>query len=617
MSFFDELKRRNVFRAGIAYVVVAWLILQVADVILPNLGAPEWLFRVILLLLVVGFPVVLVIAWVYELTTEGFKRETDVEHADAGTHTLGRQLDFVIIAMLAVAVGYFAYDKFVLSATTADKSIAVLPFVNMSHDSEQEYFADGLSEELLNLLVKVPALRVIARTSSFSYKGKEDVTIAQIASDLNVAHVLEGSVRKDAGDQLRVTAQLIRADDQSQLWSESYDRELSDVFAIQDEIAAAVVGELKVRLLGDVPRAQQANLEAYPLYLKARELSPEIDPERAIGLYRQAINIDSDYAAAWSGLAENFLYLAEKVRLESIRKALTGSRCRSDAVLNTDQDSSFYVDEAFEEARCAANRALKIDSEQAAAFATLGRIAMVRDGNLAVAAKHLERALDLEPANAQVIRQVAILSANLRRVDEAIALLEYAVARDPVSPSVQNNLALNYYYAGEWDKAISTYRTVISLSSNPVGVHSWIGLALVFDDKPEAGLAEIKLERHTDKEKDHNERRAWRLIAEAMTYHALGRAGESDESLEQLIDDYGEEWAFSVAYVLAYRGDADRAFEWLGRAKENNDSGLSEIASEPAFDNLKSDPRWLPFLESIDKAPEQLAAIEFDVSVPN
>ena len=615
MSLFDELKRRNVFRAGIVYVIIAWLILQVADVVLPNIGAPDWAFRGLLLLLVVGFPVALVVAWIFELTPAGLKRDSEVDRSESPASDMGRHIDYAIIAILAVTVGYFAYDKFYLSAAGAEKSIAVLPFVNMSRDPEQEYFADGLSEELLNLLTKVHALRVIARTSSFSYKDRKDATIAQIANELNVAHVLEGSVRKDAGAQVRITAQLIRADDQSHLWSETYDRELNDIFAIQDEIAASVVDELKIQLL-NVPRVQQVDPEAYALYLQAREQSLDTDPDRAIALYRKALVIDTDYAAAWSGLAENYVYLAEKARLESIRKTLGESRCAHEKSFESGQDGDDYVVEAFREAHCAANMALKFDPDQAFAFASLGRIAMVRDGNFSIAAKHLERALELDPANAQIIRQVAILSANLHRVDEAVGLLEYAVARDPVSPSVHNNLALNYYYAKQWDKAISTYRTVISLSPNPVGVHSWIGLALVFDNQPEAGLAEIKLERHPDKNRDQSERRPWRLIAEAMAYHALGRAKESDESLKQLIDDYGEEWGFSVAYVLAFRGEADRAFEWLNQAKANNDSGLSEIASEPALDNIKSDPRWPPFLESIGKAPEQLAAIEFKVSRP-
>jgi tetratricopeptide (TPR) repeat protein len=403
------------------------------------------------------------------------------------------------------------------------------------------------------------------------------------------------------------------------MWSETYDRELNDIFAIQDEIAGSVVDELKVTFLGAIPTVQQTDPETYSLYLQARELSPQSnapDPERSIKLYRRALDIDSDYAAAWSGLAENYVYLAEKARLESIRKALDGSRCSLNEALRTDQYTAYYIDEAFTEARCAANRALTIDPDYAFALASLGRIAMVHDGNLAVAAKHLERALELDPANAQIIRQVAILSGNLNRLDEAVKLLEYAVARDPVSPAVHNNLALNYYYSRKWDKAIAAYRTALSLNANPVGYHSWIGIALVFNNEPEVGLAAIEEERHPDKEIDFLERRPWRLIGEAVAYHALGRSEESDDSLAQLIDDYGDDWGSSVAYVLAFRGEINRAFEWLKKAKESNDSGLSEIASEPAFDNLRSDPRWLPFLESIGKAPEQLAAIEFKVPLP-
>ncbi len=614
MTLFDELRRRNVFRAAFAYVVVAWLILQVADVILPNLGAPDWVFRVILLVLVIGFPVLLVIAWVFELTTEGFKRESEIEHSTAGGHRIGRQLDFVIIAMLAVALGYFVYDKFVLSARQSDNSIAVLPLKNWTGDPNQEYFADGLSEELLNLLARVPALRVIARSSSFAYKD-QNKKISEIANELDVDHVLEGSVRGFSDEKVRITVQLSQASDESHMWSETYDRELSDIFAIQDEIAASVVDELRVKLLDAIPRAQQADTRAYATYLRARELSPanQADPERSIALFREALAIDPDYAEAWSGLAENFIYLAGKVRLESIGKVLAGPRCSPGEEPAT---SSNLIGEAVEEARCAANRALKIDPENAFALASLGRIAMVYDGNLAVAASHMERALELAPANAQILRQVAILSGNLHRVDQAVGLLEYAVARDPLSPAVHNNLALNYYYARDWDKAISTYRTVLRLSSSPVGVHSWIGISLVFDGQPEAGLEAINKERHPDEEKDHIERRPWRLIGQAVAYHALGRIDESEDALQALIEDYGEEWGSSVAYVLAYRGDADRAFEWLGKAKENNDSGLSEIAAEPAFDKLRSDPRWLPFLESINKAPEQLATIEFSVAPP-
>ena len=269
MSFFIELKRRNVFKVTIAYAVMAWLVMQIAYVILNNVEAPGWVFHVILLMLGIGLLFAIFFAWAYELTPEGIKKEKDIDRTQSITHVTGRKLDFIIIGIMALALGYFAYDKLVLSAfreaamteaiTMAvgeqaaaeqeaafenDKSIAVLPFVNMSDDAANEYFSDGISEELLNLLAQIPELRVIARTSSFAYKGK-DVKIADIARELNVGHVLEGSVRK-TGNQVRVTAQLIHAADSSHLWSESYDRTLDNIFTIQDEIAVAVVEKLKV-----------------------------------------------------------------------------------------------------------------------------------------------------------------------------------------------------------------------------------------------------------------------------------------------------------------------------------------------------------------------------------
>ncbi len=289
MGLVSELRRRNVFRVGVAYVIVAWLLLQVADVILPTFRTPEWVMQAFTFLLMLGFPMALFFAWAFELTPEGLKKEKNVDRSRSITHVTGRKLDFVIIGLLVVALGYFGYDKFVLDpdrdaveikaavqvaqeqvANTVErqdsaKTIAVLPFVNMSDDASNEYFSDGLSEELLNLLAKVPELRVAARTSSFSFKD-QNLEIPVIAARLNVAHVLEGSVRK-AGNQIRITAQLNKADDGFHLWSETYDRELKSVFAIQDEIAAAVVDALKITLLGEKPNVTETNPEAYALYL--------------------------------------------------------------------------------------------------------------------------------------------------------------------------------------------------------------------------------------------------------------------------------------------------------------------------------------------------------------
>ncbi|HLF31505.1 MAG TPA: hypothetical protein VI566_10825, partial [Xanthomonadales bacterium] len=341
MSLIEELKRRNVFRVGIAYVVIAWLLLQVSDVVLNNIAAPGWVFKAILLVLALGFPLVVFFAWAFELTPEGLKKEKEVDRSQSITHSTGRKLDFVIIGLLVLALGYFAWDKFLAGptdeagsaatspvassptepagdtvaaptatastqpATTAPaRSIAVLPFADMSPEGDQEYLSDGIAEELLNLLVQIPDLQVAARTSSFSFKGK-DMKIAEVARELHVAHILEGSVRK-AGDRVRITAQLIKADDGYHLWSETFDRTLDDVFAIQDEISAAVVAALKIKLLGAAPTSVEVNPEAYAMYLQGRyftERRTQKDGENAVAAYEKALEIDPGYAAAWAGLS--------------------------------------------------------------------------------------------------------------------------------------------------------------------------------------------------------------------------------------------------------------------------------------------------------------------------
>lgn len=608
MSLIQELKRRNVFRAGIAYIVIAWLILQVADVVLPYLDVPDWIFKIILLVLVIGFPVVLVIAYVFELTTEGFKRESEVEHR-AGGDSSGREWDFAIIAILAVTLGFFAYDKFVTSTAELGKSIAVLPFVNMSSNLEQEYFADGLSEELLNMLARIPKLRVIARTSSFSYKGK-DTKIAEIARELNVDHVLEGSVRSYGGAAVRITAQLIRTDDESHLWAKDYDVTLDDVFGVQDQIAAAVVEQLKVRLIDKLPATPEIDSEAYGLYLQARELARRSTPEghvRSSKLYRQALDIEPEYAPAWAGLAENYIFLGERVLTVAIGETLQDGRCAEASTV--DENYVAKVDDAFDEALCAANQALEIDRYNASAYASLGRIAMVHDSSedsLAIAAKHLERALELEPSNPLIINQAATFSKNLGRLDKAIELYEYAAARDPISSGVHTNLALSYFAGGRYDDAIEAYDTALGLSPDANGVRSWLATTHVLNGDPDVALEALSKEPSEP----------WRLIGEVIAYHAAGQQAPLDQKLELLMEKYGEEWAFNVAYVLASIGDADKAFAALETAVKNNDTGLSEIIVTPEFNNIHSDPRWLPFLESIGKAPQQLAAVAFNVALP-
>jgi len=303
MSFIDELKRRNVFRVGVAYVIVAWLLLQVADVILDNIEAPAWVFQAILLLLIIGFPVTIIFAWAFELTPDGLKKEKDIERSESVTPVTGRKLDFVIIGLLTAALGYFAYDKFLASPPASQdsiQSIAVLPFVDMSPDGDQEYFGDGIAEQLLNELTRLDGLRVAGRTSSFSYKQSAD-DLQTIGKALGVSSILEGSIRKD-GDNVRITAQLINAADGYHIWSETYDRKLTDIFVIQEQIAVSVAGALGVRLgVGGVNAFKGAgtqNIEAYEAYLQGSRQSFA----QATAWFERAIQLDPNYAAAWARL---------------------------------------------------------------------------------------------------------------------------------------------------------------------------------------------------------------------------------------------------------------------------------------------------------------------------
>ncbi len=456
-----------------------------------------------------------------------------------------RVVVLALVGITALLAGvWYVGRQTVPSAGPVSASIAVLPFADMSPDKDQEYFSDGISEELLNLLAKIPELRVAARTSSFSYKGK-DVKVVDVGRELNVAHVLEGSVRK-AGNQVRITAQLIRADDGFHEWSDTWDRTLDDIFAIQAEIAADVAAQLKITLLGAAPTLEATDLAAYALYLQARHLGRQGTAEgleRSMALYQQALAIDPDYAAAWAGLARDY-YTQAGTELHPI-------------------------DEGYQ---------------------------LARD----------ERALALDPTNSDIIANAAILARSLGRLDEAIALQEYAVVRDPVNPIGHARLGVFYRWAGRLDEAIASLRTTLSLSPGRIAAQSFIGAALLLKGEPEAALAAIQQESSE----------LWRMVGWPMAYHALGQVAESESALAELIEKYEQETAYNIAYVLALRGEADRAFEWLDKAVLYNDPGLSEIAVESLFANIHDDPRWLPFLESIGKAPKQLAAIEFEVTLP-
>jgi TolB-like protein/Flp pilus assembly protein TadD len=597
--FFAELKRRRVFRVMAVYGVVGFVLLQIVDLVVPALLLPEWTYRLVALILLLGLPVAIVLAWALEMTPEGVRRTgaaapdelAEIIAAPASKRWPSGVLALVSVGALVVGAWFVGRRSSPVAAdpavggdpviASADLSLAVLPFADMSPDADQEYFSDGIAEEMLNLLAQIPELRVSARTSSFSFKG-QNLEIPEIAERLNVAHVLEGSVRK-AGDQVRITAQLVRADDGFRVWSDTWDRTLADIFAIQDEIAAAVVQELRVKLLGEAPTVEETDPAAYALYLQARhqyELHSPGARERAADLYRQALAIDSTYAPAWAGLALTYRFLAGQGRLTQ---------------------SGDLLD--YAPAQEAANRAIALDPAHAPAHVALGSIVLARDGDLQRAAEHFQRAISLSPIDPAVLERAGDLFRPLGRLSENIALLEFMALRDPVNSVVHAGLGQDYLSAGRLDESIASYRTALSISPTREFSHYAIAAALMLKGQPERALAELEQESGEE----------WRLIGQALTYHALDRPAEADSVLGKLTARSETAWAYNIAYVYAWRGEADRAFEWLDKAVQYNDGGLNYILVEPFFENIRDDPRWLPFLERIGRSPEQVAAIDFEV----
>jgi len=496
---------------------------------------------------------------------------------------------------LVLAVGAFWYyqrmnDGSAAQSTAAaaspdaialnEKSIAVLPFVDLSPAKDQEYFSDGLAEELLNLLAKLPELRVTSRSSAFAFKG-QTLEMGEIAKRLNVAHVLEGSVRK-AGNRIRVTAQLIEAHTDRNLWSESFDRDLSDIFAVQDEISAAVVNHLKVSLLGDAKPAARVDAKAFDQFLQARQfarLHTKEGYEKAVDLYKQGLAIDGNYAPAWTVLA----YCYRRQANNSMRP----------------------LKEGYALARDALTHALKIDPDYAPAYAELSRIALDYDIDPAAAARYLERAIAIDPTS-EVLSYSSGLAQSLGRLDVALKLGDYAMQRDPLNPASHNLQGVGLRFVGRNDEAIAQLRKVLELSPGDISAHYRLCEAYLAKGEAKAALAEVQQEPHE----------AWRLTGLAMSYHSLGRVKESDAALAELIKKFAKSWPYNIAYVYAWRGNSDLAFKYIEIARVEQDPGLSDVAFEPFFASVHKDPRWLPMLRKLGMAPEQLAAVRFDVRIP-
>jgi len=457
-------------------------------------------------------------------------------------------------------------------------SIAVMPFVNMSQDKENEYFADGLSEELLNVLVKIRGMRVASRTSAFSFKGK-DVDIPTLAQKLNVANILEGSVRR-SGKRVRVTAQLINAAIDSHLWSETYDRDFDDIFAVQDDIAQAVVKELRRTLLKEAPDANETtqvkaevaaaakgrsqNAEAYQLYLQAQYFREQLNKEsaeRAIQSYLQAIQLDPGYALAWAGLSRAY----------------------------GDQAGQHWVPfaDGFARARAAAERAIAREPHLAEAHAAMGWVQRAFDWDWKGAEASFKRALELAPGSTMVMNASANLLGTLGRLDEAIELSKKATALDPLNVPIHRNLALFCLGAGRWEEADAVLQKVLQMSPQGGLTRCWLGVVALGQGRAEAALEQMHLEVNE----------IFRMVGLAVAHHAVGNWSESDAMRREFIAKHGKDSPYQVAEICGACGDADEMFEWLELAYTEHDPGLSYLLMDPFIsENVHSDPRWRQFL---------------------
>ncbi len=454
MSLYNELKRRNVLRMAMLYAVASWLIMQVAEVVIGLAQLTDWIGPAILWLLALGFPIALLFSWFYEITPEGVSLERDIDPAQSITHLTSRRLDFIVISMLCAAVILFAYDKW-WSGVPPEKSIAVLPFVNMSDDPGQEYFSDGLSDTLIHVLAQVSGLKVAAKTSSFYFKGK-NIDIGTIARELNVSTILEGSVQK-SGDRVRVIAQLINAADNTHLWSKSFDRDLVDIFAVQDEIAQEVVKALKVTLLDTeeerLAQRYRPTLEAYEQLILGRQ---EMAKRTAEGLdaakqhFKQAVELDPDYALAYVGLADTYALLWEYTGLS--------------------------MEESLEHRQPLIEKALDLNPLSGEAYTARGPLRMARQ-ELKAAEEDFLKAIELNPSYATAYHWYYLLLRNQGRFEDALAQIRVAAELDPMAPIIQLIVAQATLFMGRVEESLTLFRR--NIERNPEFAGNYGGMYLL------------------------------------------------------------------------------------------------------------------------------------------
>jgi serine/threonine protein kinase/Flp pilus assembly protein TadD len=471
----------------------------------------------------------------------------------------------VAVLVLIIVVFYlFKQSSKAVPAKENVKAIAILPFTDMSPQKDQGYFSDGLSDELINVLSKNLKLRVTARTSSFSFRGK-DFDIQTIAAKLNVKYILEGSVQK-AGNNLRISADLVNVETDATLWSNSYDGTLENIFSLQDSISHSVAAALNATLVGkDITAPEQQTVpEAYNAYLLGNHFSnlrDREDLEKAVGYYENALSIDSGYAPAWEGLSQ------------------TNSRLADNGYAS--------LDEGYKKARKEVEKALELDPNLALAYSQLGWIKQYYDWDWKGADESYQKALDLESGNADVLSGAATLAFTLGRFKKAIRLIHRSIKLDPLRIAGYNNLGLFYWYADSMDKSEADFKKALELNPRYPSGHMMLGRIYLFEGKSDSALTEMMKETDPD----------WRMYGLALVYYAAGKEKEADRILKGFIKKYQNVDAFQIAEIYAYGGNKDKAFDWLRRAYDQRDGGLAQIEGDPMLRNIQNDPRYMLFMQ--------------------
>jgi TolB-like protein/Flp pilus assembly protein TadD len=577
-NFFAELKRRNVYKVAVAYAVAGWALSQGIAQVFPVFDVPNWIIRLIVLLIILGLPIALVLAWMFEITPQGIKRTETADAMPAAAQRKKHVWIYVVVIGAAISIGLFFLGRYSAITPTSGlsaKSIAVLPFDNLSRDPDNAYFTEGVQDEIITRLAKVADLKVISRTSTQHFKSAPE-NLRDISKQLGVANIVEGSVQK-AGDQVRVNVQLINALTDEHIWAEIYDRKLTDIFAVESDIAKTIADALQAKLTGSeknsIAKAPTTNPEAYELYLKGRffwNKRSGVDLRKAIDYFNQAIAKDPNYALAYVGLADSYGLLR-----------FYGGASPAESVVP---------------AEAAAKKALELDDSLAEAHASLGLIA-TEELEVNRGVNELERAIQLNPNYATAHHWLGLALATLRQSDRSIGELKRALELDPLSMIINADLSIIYLYAGRYDAAEAQARKTLEIDSRSFVAHYYLGAALQLTSRLKQAIPEFQkaVELNNDP------------YSIAMLAQAYARNGQTDEARKLLahLNEMAKsaevpEYALALAYTSL--GEKERAIEALEHGfAEGNKSYLFLLPGDPFLDDLRGDPRFEALVQNITR----------------